>query len=132
MFKKIGKPIVDSCLQGYNSTIFAYGQTGSGKTHTIQGMSNTESAREANHDVTDERGLLPRQFEYLFSEIQKIRTKHQLMKERRGSGRQSVSPAGFKAPGYQIGDDIEEISFEIVCSYCEIYNEQIFDLLDIK
>ena len=35
MFKKIGKPIVDSCLQGYNSTIFAYGQTGSGKTHTI-------------------------------------------------------------------------------------------------
>ena len=25
MFEKIGKPIVDSCLQGYNSTIFAYG-----------------------------------------------------------------------------------------------------------
>lgn len=54
------------------------------------------------------------------------------MKERRGSGRVSVSPAGFKCPGYQISEDIEEISFEIVCSYCEIYNEQIFDLLDIK
>ena len=25
LFKKIGKPIVDSCIQGYNSTIFAYG-----------------------------------------------------------------------------------------------------------
>ena len=35
VFKKIGKPIVDSCIQGYNSTIFAYGQTGSGKTFTI-------------------------------------------------------------------------------------------------
>lgn len=25
MFQKLGKPIVDFCLQGYNSTIFAYG-----------------------------------------------------------------------------------------------------------
>lgn len=30
----------------------------------------------------------------------------------------------------QFGDDIEEISFEVVCSYTEIYNEQIHDLLD--
>lgn len=42
MFRKLGKPIVDFCLQGYNSTIFAYGQTGSGKTHTIQGIASTE------------------------------------------------------------------------------------------
>jgi hypothetical protein len=63
-------------------------------------MSNTPSAKEAKGDVRDERGLLPRQFEYLFGEIQKIQTKHQLMKERRGSGRVSVSPAGFKCPGY--------------------------------
>ena len=54
------------------------------------------------------------------------------MKQRNGQGRKSVSPAGFKCPGYQINEDIEEISFEIVCSYCEIYNEQIFDLLDPK
>ena len=25
IFKRIGKPIVDSCIQGYNSTVFAYG-----------------------------------------------------------------------------------------------------------
>ena len=30
----------------------------------------------------------------------------------------------------QFGDDVAEISFEVVCSYTEIYNEQIFDLLD--
>lgn len=30
----------------------------------------------------------------------------------------------------QFGEDIEEISFEVVCSYSEIYNEQINDLLD--
>ena len=35
LFEKIARPIADSCLQGYNGTIFAYGQTGSGKTFTI-------------------------------------------------------------------------------------------------
>jgi len=37
LFNHIAKPIADSCIQGYNGTIFAYGQTGSGKTYTIQG-----------------------------------------------------------------------------------------------
>lgn len=32
-----GRPIVENCLAGYNSSIFAYGQTGAGKTHTMQG-----------------------------------------------------------------------------------------------
>ena len=31
IFDCCGKPIVDSCLSGYNGTIFCYGQTGSGK-----------------------------------------------------------------------------------------------------
>ncbi len=29
--------VFDSCLDGYNGTIFAYGQTGSGKTYTMSG-----------------------------------------------------------------------------------------------
>ena len=41
IFDDIGKKIVDSVLEGINSTIFAYGQTGSGKTYTMQGMGNT-------------------------------------------------------------------------------------------
>jgi len=35
VFSRVAKPIADSCLEGYNGTIFAYGQTGSGKTFTI-------------------------------------------------------------------------------------------------
>jgi len=31
------KPIITSCVDGYNVCILAYGQTGSGKTHTMQG-----------------------------------------------------------------------------------------------
>ena len=37
IFNHIARPIADSCMQGYNGTIFAYGQTGAGKTYTIQG-----------------------------------------------------------------------------------------------
>ena len=35
MFELAAKSIVDSCLEGYNGSIFAYGQTGAGKTFTI-------------------------------------------------------------------------------------------------
>ena len=31
------EPLVVSCLDGYNATVFAYGQTGSGKTYTMHG-----------------------------------------------------------------------------------------------
>ena len=39
VFRDVGRPITESCLAGYNGTVFAYGQTGSGKTHTILGAS---------------------------------------------------------------------------------------------
>lgn len=31
------KPIITSCVDGYNVCIIAYGQTGSGKTYTMMG-----------------------------------------------------------------------------------------------
>ena len=34
------KPLVTSCVDGYNVCILAYGQTGSGKTYTMQGPPN--------------------------------------------------------------------------------------------
>jgi len=116
----MGKQIVTACLLGYNGSIFAYGQTGSGKTHTIQG---------SNSDA--ERGLLPRSFEFLFKEIGKIQAKHSLKKTA------SVSK-GIHARGsdclykHDIFSDVRVvgIAFEVKCSYVEIYNETIFDLLE--
>ena len=34
-YERCAIPLLQSCLKGYNATIFAYGQTGSGKSHTI-------------------------------------------------------------------------------------------------
>ena len=41
IFQTLALPIVQSSLEGMNSTILAYGQTASGKTHTIRGTSDS-------------------------------------------------------------------------------------------
>ncbi|KAF3844869.1 hypothetical protein F7725_008032, partial [Dissostichus mawsoni] len=95
VFSSVAKNIVESCVNGYNGTIFAYGQTGSGKTFTMLGPSELDN-------FTDElRGVIPRCFEYLFFLINRE-------VERSGQSK----------------------SFLCKCSFIEIYNEQIYDLLD--
>ncbi|XP_077411545.1 kinesin-like protein KIF15 [Vanacampus margaritifer] len=92
VFSNVAKNIVESCMNGYNGTIFAYGQTGSGKTFTMLGPSELDN-------FTDElRGVIPRSFEYLFFLINREMSQSK--------------------------------TFLCKCSFIEIYNEQIFDLLD--
>ncbi|KAM5234088.1 kinesin-like protein KIF15 isoform 2-T2 [Hipposideros larvatus] len=95
VFSAVAKGIVESCMSGYNGTIFAYGQTGSGKTFTMMGPSESDNF---SHNL---RGVIPRSFEYLFSLIDRE-------KDKAGAGK----------------------SFLCKCSFIEIYNEQIYDLLD--
>ena len=52
MFARVGRPISETCLTGYNGTIFAYGQTGTGKTHTMVGLYQPLT--------NDQRGIIPR------------------------------------------------------------------------
>ncbi|KAL2614181.1 hypothetical protein R1flu_025873 [Riccia fluitans] len=56
------KPLVESCIAGYNATVLAYGQTGSGKTHTM-GCGNNTSLLE------EELGILPRAIRQLYESI---------------------------------------------------------------
>ncbi|XP_049633273.1 kinesin-like protein KIF15 [Suncus etruscus] len=95
VFSTVAKGIVESCMSGYNGTIFAYGQTGSGKTFTMMGPP------ESDHFSHNLRGVIPRSFEYLFSLIDREKEKAGAVK-----------------------------SFLCKCSFIEIYNEQIYDLLD--
>lgn len=39
VFTKVGKVVVDKCMQGYNGTIFAYGQTGMLRLQAMGGCS---------------------------------------------------------------------------------------------
>uniref|UniRef100_A0A8C4SN50 Kinesin-like protein n=1 Tax=Erpetoichthys calabaricus TaxID=27687 RepID=A0A8C4SN50_ERPCA len=95
VFSCVAKNIIESCMNGYNGTVFAYGQTGSGKTFTMLGPPDSDNF---THNM---RGIIPRSFEYLFFLINREI-------EKTGSSK----------------------SFLCKCSFIEIYNEQIFDLLD--
>ena len=82
------QPMVDSVMEGFNTTIFAYGAYGSGKTYTMSGIQNSEM---------DLSGIIPRSFTYIFNHI----------KERRHPN----------------------ISYSLRCSFLELYNGKIRDLL---
>ncbi|KAL9648470.1 hypothetical protein ABK040_014090 [Willaertia magna] len=98
MFEYCGKPIVDSCLAGYNGTVFCYGQTSSGKTFT---MGTTFNDVEEDHffHLPPSAGLIPRVIYYLFHEMERKKQE-------------------------------TNIKFVCKCSFLEIYNEKISDLLD--
>ncbi|XP_068645159.1 kinesin-like protein KIN-12B [Aristolochia californica] len=100
MFELVGVPLVENCLDGFNSSIFAYGQTGSGKTYTMWGPSNLLT--EDDPSSANQKGLTPRVFECLFARINEEKIKH----------------------------TDKELNYQCRCSFLEIYNEQITDLLD--
>ncbi|GAQ79907.1 hypothetical protein KFL_000410070 [Klebsormidium nitens] len=110
MFQRIGRPIAESCLQGYHCCLLAYGQTGAGKTFTMEGptsdyaeVSNVTQGlnRSPNPSSSELRGLIPRVLDYIF-------TKTAQEKEMNGGA----------------------LDYAIKCSYLQIYNENVSDLLD--
>lgn len=38
IYHSAGKPLIRSCMEGFDAVIFAYGQTASGKTFTLVGL----------------------------------------------------------------------------------------------
>ncbi|KAH7427012.1 hypothetical protein KP509_10G026100 [Ceratopteris richardii] len=60
VYEVVGKPVVESVLQGYNGTIMAYGQTGTGKTYTLGRLDEEDDSN---------RGIMIRAVEDLLSGI---------------------------------------------------------------
>lgn len=104
VYEEIGKPIVESILEGFNGTILAYGQTSSGKTYTIigselnaTGIKEIKSGKENYEKTTDtDKGLIPRMVASIFQHIQEADSK---------------------------------LEFTVKIGYCEIYLEKVRDLL---
>ena len=100
IFDVAARDVVHGALDGYNGTLFAYGQTGSGKTYTIQGG-----------DGYSKRGIIPRAIQAVFEEA-----------ARRSAAEQEQAAAeGIVWSG---------TTYKVSVSFCEIYNEGVYDLLE--
>ena len=75
IFKTIGTKIINSSLEGYNSTLFCYGQTGSGKTYTICGKNNSNITSNRN-GISSDKGIIPRLLVSFFNKIREKKNKN--------------------------------------------------------
>ncbi|CDW85964.1 kinesin motor domain containing protein [Stylonychia lemnae] len=109
---------IQGVFDGYNSTIFAYGQTGSGKTYTMFGPSweeniifnkKQQNALKVRNQLIDQQaiivdknqeGVIPRSIREIFN----------LMKSNDKASQ-------------------DKTNHTIYCSFIQIYNEKIYDLL---
>ena len=101
-------PMLRESFQGYNSTVFAYGQTGTGKTHTMLGVDFWQMALEQEtFDVSEftraenslSWGLIPQTAKFVFQHLDALKREEKV------------------------------VSSKISCSYLELYNEKVIDLL---
>ena len=109
-------PLINHVLAGVHATVFAYGQTGSGKTFTMEGVdyavnadgkvravqpgSGGGSSHADHHGGKIREGLIPRIIAALFD-----RAKQRMQRE-------------------------ETIRYRISCSFMQLYNERVSDLLN--
>eukprot|EP00298_Acanthocystis_sp_HF-20_P016896 c21619_g1_i4.p1 GENE.c21619_g1_i4~~c21619_g1_i4.p1 ORF type:complete len:860 (+),score=348.41 c21619_g1_i4:23-2581(+) len=113
-------PLLEKALNGQFVTVFAYGQTGSGKTHSIAGPEDVIALHEGVR-IRDPENKVAASVKGVLKDVLEF----QLLQH-------GIMPRGCR----HIFDRIVEIEhndpniqFDVRCSYVEIYNEQLFDLL---
>ncbi|KAL8425086.1 hypothetical protein Efla_001475 [Eimeria flavescens] len=96
-------PLLRAAVNGFNAALLAYGQTGAGKTYTLgfEGAPFEGSFETLGAQKTD--GILPRACREVFCLIEEKAKKH-------------------TAHG-------EKLDIQVSCSFLELYNEEIRDLL---
>jgi len=102
VFNKSVKPLVDSCLLGYNATIIAYGQTGAGKTHTILGQTDQSDHSVSPEEDQSEAGVIPRALRALFRTLEE---------DKNGSTKD------------------KKFDYDVKVQFIELYGEDVRDLL---
>ena len=144
VFIQIGVPLVETALNGYNSTLFAYGQTGSGKTYTTFGNESVE-----------EEGVIPRSLKYLFKKIHQSESQNNSCRNSNNSNdtnnlnnlnnsnnvnntnntnnlnnlNKQNETNEIKINQMNEENKNVDISYSLSCSMYEIYNETVDDLL---
>eukprot|EP00055_Hartaetosiga_balthica_P004371 m.11337 g.11337 ORF g.11337 m.11337 type:complete len:1428 (+) comp3821_c0_seq1:81-4364(+) len=66
VYKYLGEPLLDRCLEGYNCSLFAYGQTGSGKSYSMMGIPGSYVTVDLNS------GIIPRFTNSMFTRMHEL------------------------------------------------------------
>jgi len=104
VFNKSIRPLVNSCMEGYNATVLAYGQTGSGKTHSILGQTDQSDPNLDPGLDTSEAGVIPRALRALFISLREMREK-------------------------RVDSTHHRYDYNVKVQFLELYGEDIRDLL---
>ena len=104
------KPVLTSCLKGINSTILCYGQTGSGKTFTMFGNDWTYNLNKNKFNYDEFNFLIDKNF--IVNPF---------------NNNNGIIPR-LIIELFNIVNQ-ENSNVKISCSYIQIYNERIYDLL---
>lgn len=108
-------------MSGINGTVFAYGPTGSGKTYTMMGYKCASTGCDDTSHGKRSLSRLDRKSENEIDLINSFRSSFE-----NGDG---LILMAVRDVFRQINLDIQR-SFTICCSYLEIYNDNIHDLLN--
>jgi hypothetical protein len=105
------KSLISKVLDGYHATIFAYGQTGSGKTYTMEGYDYVNKGPKSA--ITGERAVKP-----VIVDNDNLGMSIRAIKEMFDQSKKLTSD--------------RKRNIKLSCSFLQIYNEKVYDLLNLS
>lgn len=116
------RPQLDAALAGFNATLFAYGQTGTGKTHTVLGIDMWQLA----HVSAESEGFSPGSPRGASGAAEAAAMLTAAERKREAWG---LVPRAMSYLFDRLEEAKGERMYKVHCSYLEIHNERVFDLL---
>lgn len=104
VFTKSIRPLVMSCMEGFNATVLAYGQTGSGKTHSILGQTDQSDPNLDPSEDMSQAGVIPRALRALFMQLRDQQSE-------------------------RVSSSHHRYDYQVKVQFLELYGEDIRDLL---
>ena len=126
IFDSTLKPIINDVVYlGYESTVFAYGQTGTGKTYTMEGELTTTTTIVGSEKTNNNNGIIG-------TGGGGATTKTTTSPPDDDDSLHGVIPRSANAIFNELEQDENCLSYNVSCSFLEIYNEELCDLLAVS